>query len=158
MPYYFAYGSNMDKKDFKEWCQTKNKPFPKWECIGMASLENYEITFNYYSYSRRAGAANIIEKKGSFVYGFLFKVSDEELEFLRIKEGYPDSYEEIKVDVKSGMKVYSNVITYKVTKNKELDHHVPPSKSYLQLIIENGKNYGFPEDYLIYLEGFVTVG
>jgi hypothetical protein len=28
----------------------------------------------------------------------------------------------------------------------------------LQLIIENGKNYGFPEDYLNYLEGFVALG
>ncbi len=66
MPYYFAYGSNLDKKDFKKWCNKNNKPLPKWECIGMASLENYKITFNYYSHSRRAGAANIIEKKRSF--------------------------------------------------------------------------------------------
>jgi cation transport regulator ChaC len=158
MPYYFAYGSNLDKNDLKKKYEEKKLPIPDWKLIGMASLENYEITFNYYSCTRGAGAANIIEKKGSVVYGFLFKVSDEELEFLRIKEGCPDSYEEIKVDVKSGMKVYSNVITYKVTKNKELDHHVPPSKSYLQLIIENGKNYGFPEDYLNYLEGFVALG
>jgi cation transport regulator ChaC len=158
MPYYFAYGSNMDEDDFKEWCQTKNKPFPKWECIGVASLENYEITFNYKSETREAGTANIMEKRGSIVYGLLYIVNKEGLDVIRKKEGHPYRYEEIKVDVKSGMKVYSKVITYKVTKNKELDHHVPPTKSYLQLIIENGKKYSFPEDYLNYLEGFVTVG
>ena len=54
MLYYFAYGSNMDKNDFKKWCNNNNKPLPKWECIGVASLENYEINFNYYSYSRGA--------------------------------------------------------------------------------------------------------
>ncbi len=85
-------------------------------------------------------------------------VNKEEFDVIRKKEGHPYCYEEIKVDVKSGMKVYTNVISYKVTKNKELDHHMPPSKSYLQLIIENGKNYGFPEDYLNYLEGFVALG
>ena len=157
MLYYFAYGSNMDKNELKEWCKNNNKPFPKWEFIGMASLENYEITFNYYSYSRGAGAANIIEKKGSVVYGLLFKVSDEELEFLRIKEGYPDSYEDIKVNVKSEKITYSSVMAYKVTKNKERDHHEQPLKTYLQLIIQNGKTYGFPEDYLNFLEGFVTL-
>jgi len=62
------------------------------------------------------------------------------------------------VNVKSEKITYSSVIAYKVTKNKERDHHVPPLKSYLQLIIQNGKTYGFPEDYLNFPEGFVTVG
>ena len=124
----------------------------------MASLENYEITFNYYSCSRGAGAANVMKKRGPLVYGLLYMVNKEEFDVIRKKEGHPYCYEEIKVDVKNGMKVYSNVITYKIIKSEEKDHHQPPSKSYIQLIIENGKKHGFPENYLNYLEGFVTLG
>jgi len=81
MLYYFAYGSNMDKNDLKEWCKNNNKPFPKWEFIGMASLENYEITFNYYSYSRGAGAANIIEKRDLLYTVFYLKLVTKNLSF-----------------------------------------------------------------------------
>lgn len=53
--YYFAYGSNMDEKDLRDWCEKKQRPFPEWQFLGVARLDNYRLAFNYYSKGRKSG-------------------------------------------------------------------------------------------------------
>jgi len=156
MPYYFAYGSNMDVDDFNKWCRCREKPSPEWKLIEVAWLENYELAFNYYSRSRRGGAANLMEKAGSSVYGLLFKVSDDELGIIAEKEGHPSYYEEVEVEVRSGKGTPTKAKSYKVIKEREEDQHQLPTEEYMQLIIRNGRKHGFPAAYLSFLESIAV--
>lgn len=155
--YYFAYGSNMDESDFKEWCEKHNRICPEWILLGTACLDNYELSFNYYSNGRSGGAANLMELPGSKVYGLLFEIKKYyDIETVRIKEGHPDYYKEIQVSVTYIDKSISDVKTYKVVKDKEKSDHQKPTKNYMDLILRNARTNGFPSEYIRSLEKIET--
>ena len=151
--YYFAYGSNMDEKDLNKWCKKNKRSYPAWKLLGIAHLENYELTFNYYSIGRKGGAANLMEVPDSKVYGLLYEIENEDdLETIRCKEGYPKYYEEILVTVKCPGENIRNVKTYKVVKEKEKSKHQKPTTNYLELIVKNARINCFPAEYIQCLE------
>ena len=154
---YFAYGSNMDEEDFEKRCNKKGWRMVKFQNRRVAKLNGYKLTFNYYSPSRKAGAANIMESKKDCAYGLLIEIEESNLETIRKKEGYPNYYDEISVDVETFDGTPSqDVKTYKVVKSREEHNHQPPTEEYMQLIIKNAKKYGFPKEYIEYLESFPT--
>ncbi len=120
-------------------------------------LQGYKLCFNYFSSTRKAGAANIVGHDTEVVYGLLMELTLEEREIIRRKEGHKKSYDEIVVSVTSfdGVKI-SEVITYKVLPHREQSNHQPPSRSYLNLLINNAIRYGFPEGYIKYLKSIPT--
>lgn len=155
--YYFAYGSNMDEEDLKKWCDNKKRSFPEWKLLGIACLENYKLSFNYYSNGRKGGAANLMELPDSKVYGLLFEINKEyDIKTIEEKEGYPNFYAEIPVTVKCKDKSINNVKTFKVVKDKEKSDHQKPQKYYMNLILNNGRQNGFPAEYIHFLEGIET--
>ncbi|MBI5681831.1 MAG: gamma-glutamylcyclotransferase [Deltaproteobacteria bacterium] len=155
--YYFAYGSNMDEKDLKDWCKEKNRSFPEWKLLGTACLNGYQLSFNYYSTGRNGGAANLMEPSDSKVYGLLFEINKEyDIETIRKKEGCPDYYGEIPITVKYKDKNITNVKTYKVVKTKEKSGHQKPTKYYMNLILKNARTNEFPPEYIQYLEKIET--
>lgn len=157
MIYYFAYGSNMDKDDLDAWCIKRGYPSINFFSLSPSKLKNFKLVFNYYSPSRGSGAANIMESQTDCVYGLLLEIDDHALKIIRTKEGYPNYYKEISVEVeKFNGEVIQNVKTYKVVSNKEKKTHQPPSKSYLNLIIKNARKYDFPLFYVKRLESILT--
>ncbi|MFC1799390.1 gamma-glutamylcyclotransferase family protein [Candidatus Eisenbacteria bacterium] len=155
--YYFAYGSNMDENDLKQWCENNRRSFPDWKLLGNACLENYELSFNYYARGRHGGAANLMELSGRRVYGLLFEMSEDEgRATIRKKEGYPDQYEEILVTVECDGRRVDGVTTYKVAKQKEQPDHQRPTAYYMDLILKNARKYGFPAEYIQFLERIET--
>ena len=154
---YFAYGSNMDKNDLDEWCRRNNRTFIHFKEIIPVKLNDYRLAFNYYSSSRYGGAANIMPSKGSYVYGLLIKIKEEDLNIIRHKEGYPNYYSEIDIEVEllDGTSI-RNVKSYKVKKEKEKTNHHKPTRDYMELIIKNAKRYSFPSEYISFLESFKT--
>jgi len=154
--YYFAYGSNMDEKDLKDWCKKENMPFPKWTLLGTACLDGYKLFFNYYSKKRNGGAANIMKYSDSKVYGLLFEMDECDIKTIRKKEGVPNCYEEITITVKHKDRNIVKVKTYKVLKEKEKSGHQKPTKYYMNLILRNARINGFPSEYVRYLEGIKT--
>jgi cation transport regulator ChaC len=161
---YFAYGSNMDEEDFEKRCREKGWRTVNFKNCRAAKLDGYKLTFNYYSASHwKAGAANIMESRRGCVYGLLFDIEEDELETIRKKEGYSQDcsncyYNEVCVDVGllSDRKVVKSVKTYKVSKCREETDHQPPTREYMNLIIKNAGKYGFPSEYIKYLESFST--
>jgi len=155
--YYFAYGSNMDENDLKNWCEKMERSFPKWTLLGTACLNGYKLSFNYYSKVRKGGAANIMEFSDSKVYGLLFEINNKyDIETIRKKEGYPKCYGEIEITVKHKDKNIVNVKTYKVLREKELLYHQKPTEYYMNLILKNARIHGFPYKYIRYLESIRT--
>jgi cation transport regulator ChaC len=156
--YYFAYGSNMDEKDLDRWCKKKELPAVRFLGKSPAKLDGYTLSFNYYSTSRNGGVANIMESKNDCVYGLLIEMEKDNLNTIRLKEGYPNSYDEICVDVETFEgTLFRDVKTYKVVKYQEKPNHQPPTRYYMQLIIKNAKKYNFPSEYIRFLESIKII-
>lgn len=156
--YYFAYGSNMDKDDLDRWCKEHGYGSIKFTDVIPSKLLGYRLVFNYFSSSRRAGAANIMESKGSVVYGLLIELDENNKEIIREKEGYRyHYYNEIKVNIETlDGNTFSDVFTYKVFKEKESDSFQPPKKEYLELIKRAAEKYNFPDEYRKFLKDIKT--
>ena len=151
--YYFAYGSNMHENDLKKWCEGHGRPSPEWTLLGVACLEGYQLSFNYHAASRNGGAANLMESPDHKVYGLLFDMSrQEDLETIRKKEGHPDIYREVLVAVEWNGESISDVTTYKVVKAQERPGHQKPTTYYMDLILKSARKYGFPPEYIQFLE------
>ncbi|HCJ66583.1 MAG TPA: hypothetical protein DHV62_04475 [Elusimicrobia bacterium] len=161
--FYFAYGSNMDKEDLDKWCENRRLPKIEFLSISPAKLNGYKLCFNYFSSSRNAGAANIMESRNDCVYGLLLEIKDSDIEVIRRKEGYSRDpskcyYDEISVNVeKFDGALIRNVKIYKVVKHREKPEHQLPTRYYMQLIIRNAKKYNFPKDYIQFLKSIKTI-
>lgn len=154
---YFAYGSNMDEEDLDRWCESRGFSLVKFLSVSPAKLDGYRLCFNYFSASRNGGVANIMESDEDHVFGLLIEMEECDLETIRTKEGYPNFYTEISVDVQRlDGTVVQDIRTYKVVKSREEPSHQPPTKDYLRLIIRSAIRYGFPADYVKYLESIKT--
>ena len=152
---YFAYGSNMDKEDFDKWCYKNNCTEIEFLNVTPAKLKGFRLAFNYFSHNRKGGAANIMRDEGNIVYGLLIDLKDGDRITIRKKEGYPDFYFEIPVEVETfDGEIIKDAITYKVVEKRQENHHVKPTRKYISLIVQNAMKYGFPEDYINFLRSF----
>lgn len=85
MIYYFAYGSNMDREYLDCWCKQKSLPKVEFLSILPAKLNDYKLTFNYFSATWKAGTANIMKSVEDCVYGLLLEIEDDDLTTIRKK-------------------------------------------------------------------------
>lgn len=151
MVLYFAYGSNMNQKDLDDYCKRKLRPLInlKFKKSRICTLKDYRLEFNYYSRSRRGGVANIEHAQGEQVEGVLFEISDDDKQTISQKEGAPTFYCEIPVSVtlRDGT-VIENVLTYMVCDNKKRNEFTPPTREYMQIMIDGAKAFGLSEQWI----------
>ncbi len=67
--YYFAYASNLNRKQLKERC-------PDARPLFTATLPNFKLVFTGWSRQWRGGYANLRASRGDKVRGALYEVSD----------------------------------------------------------------------------------
>ena len=81
------------------------------------------------------------------------ELTEEDYEKICRKEGYPNYYNEIIVEVvtKDGGLI-RDVKTFKVVKFRESKEYIPPAKEYLDLLIETAIKNDFPQHYINYLK------
>ena len=96
---YFAYGSNLDLEQMAQRC-------PDAETVGPVRLENYELRF------RGNGFATVTPKKGSVVYGLVWKITPNCEQSLDRYEGYPRHYTKETVTVKDAAGAEIPVMVY----------------------------------------------
>ena len=136
---YFGYGSNLDKDDWKRWCERNGHDPNGLKEIGPAWIDGYQLIFDYYSNGRKGGAANIKETSipGRATAGALFEVDNLTLLALDQKEGHPHSkyYQrsKVKVSMKDGIKL--DAVTY--IHHAVEDNFYPPTREYENLIRKN---------------------
>ena len=120
MPYYFAYGSNMDYPQMKERC-------PNAKYYGKGYLPDYRLAFTRFSPIWDSAVADILVSPGDIVWGIIYTVSEEDLQKLDAKEGHPTYYRRKR----------ETVMRYK-TPDFELDEE--PDNSDMSLISEDTNN------------------
>jgi len=119
--YYFAYGSNLNRKQMQERC-------PDSKPLFTAVLPNYKLVFVGWSRKWRGGVASIKSFRGERVRGALYEVSEPCLQRL---DRYESDYKRFKVTVVGEDKELIEAITY--IKAGQLEE-TPPSKEYLAVI------------------------
>jgi len=144
---YFAYGSNLDLPQMKMRC-------PSSKLISKGSLSGYRLTFNRFSSGWGGGVADVIQEKGSKVWGLVFEISDTDLERLDRYEGYHKDwtslYERWQAIIETPNGLVSDVWVYTVVEKQKF---VKPTIEYLQIIKDAAVKWNFPKAYL--LEAYV---
>ena len=119
--YYFAYGSNLNKKQMMERC-------PDSKPVFTATLPNYKLVFAGWSRQWRGGVASIKSFRGDRVRGAIYEVSEQ---CLRRLDRYESDYNRFKVTVLGEDSESIEAITY--IKAGQIEE-TQPSKEYLAVI------------------------
>src|SRR6201996_8506462 len=138
---YFAYGSNMSEKVMSEVA-------PSAECTGTGMVADHRLAFTRRSRRWKAGAADISKSPGLSIYGVLYTIDDKDLLGLDRKEGAPDAYERICVDVQTSRGLIS-AMTYAVVKPEP--EEIKPHPDYFQHILNGARENQMPELFLQFL-------
>ena len=126
--YYFAYSSNLSKKQMKECC-AETKP------MFVVTLPNYKLVFMGWSRQWRGGVASIKSFRGERVPGAIYEVTEE---CLRRLDKYEAGYNRLKIMVFNEDGEPIEALTY--IKSGQLDE-TPPSKEYLTIIQQGYKDW-----------------
>ena len=129
--YYFAYGSNLSKRQMRERCPD-NKPEME------ATLPNYKLVFVGWSRKWRGGVATIKRFTGSKVHGALYQISEACLRRLDKFEGYHDSNNRLNVIVFNEDNEPVEAFTY--IKSGRLEE-TPPSREYVSIIQQGYRDW-----------------
>lgn len=130
--YYFAYGSNLSKKQMKERCPDSKPMF-------VAGLRNYKLVFVGWLRQWRGGVASIRSFRGEKVLGAIYEVSERDSRRLDKYEGYPSTSTRINVKVTNAFDDQIEAVTYiKAGQSEEAQ----PSKEYLSVIQQGYRDWG----------------
>jgi len=124
---YFAYGSNLSKKQMQERCSGFNPLY-------RATLPNYKLVFTGWSRQWRGGTATIKAVKGGKVQGALYEGTDKDFQLLDRFEGAPGEYRRLNILVFDEDGRAIQAVTY--IKSGQIEE-TQPSKEYA-LIMKQG--------------------
>lgn len=127
--YYFAYASNLNKKQMQERVPDSKPMF-------VATLPNYKLVFAGWSRQWRGGYATIKLSRGDKVMGAIYEISEKDLR--RMDNYEPGNYNRINVIVfdEDGSSV--EAVTY--IKAGQLEE-TQPSKDYLAVIQQGYRDW-----------------
>lgn len=127
--YYFAYASNLNRKQMLERCPDSKLKF-------MVTLPNYNLIFAGWSRKWRGGVATIRRFGGEKVLGGIYDISEQ---CLRQLDKYEEGYDRLKVTVFTEVGEPIEAITY--IKSGQLEE-TQPSKEYLAIIQQGYRDWG----------------
>lgn len=129
--YYFAYGSNLNKKQMKERCPDSMPRFA-------ATLPHYRLIFAGWSRQQRGGTATIKYSRGDKVRGAIYEISEKDLRRLDSFEGHPGNYDRLNVTVFNEDGEAIKALTYIKTGQME---ETKPSPEYLAVIQQGYRDW-----------------
>jgi len=127
--YYFAYASNLNRKQMQERCPNSQPKFT-------ATLHHYRLIFLGWSRQWRGGVASIRPFRGEKVRGAIYEVSEECLKQLDRYEG--SNYRRLNIIVNNEDGEPVEAITYIRTQQAE---EAKPSPEYLAIIQQGYKDW-----------------
>ena len=155
---YFAYGSNLNTNLLAIHLTDCGVDPNGVQDSRPAILMDHKLRTNYFSIAHGAGACNIEPAPGNVVEGVVMDVTDSIREVLRIKEGHPQRYEEIEIEVIIlPAKTKVTTFTYIVIATQRLDRDQPVSSEYRRVVLDGAKAVGLNRDNCLYLRKEVVV-
>lgn len=130
--YYFAYASNMNKKQMAGHC-------PEAKGRAVATLPNYKLIFTGFSRVRKGAVATIKGSKGDKVLGAVYEIDEAGLRKLDKHEGYPANYKHLNVIVFTDKGEAFEAVTFIKAAQEEEGR---PSPEYLAAIQQGYRDWG----------------
>jgi len=127
--FYFAYGSNLDKKQMQARCPDSQPKFT-------ATLPNYKLAFTGWSREWHGGVATVKPFRGEKVRGAIYEVGEN---CLRHLDRYEAGYARFNVIVFDEDSQPHQAVTY--VKSGRLEEALP-SKEYGQVIRQGYRDWG----------------
>lgn len=144
---YFAYGSNLNRVDFKKWCKENRFPSRLLRFHSIARLPDFDLGFNYNSTTRGGGVLNILPRTGQLVPGALYEIDDKGKAALNQKEGAPKIYKQVDVTVINNQGEEIRAFTYQLCPDRVKDY-VKPTAEYLDIVRQGLENLGLDSNIL----------
>ena len=129
--YYFAYATNINKKQMAECCPGSK---PKFSVV----LPNYKLIFTGWSRQWKGSTASIKHFNGEKVQGALYELTDVDLRRLDRDEGYPSISDRINITVWTDTGDPVEAVTYI---KRDQSQESKPSESYLAVIRQGYKEW-----------------
>jgi gamma-glutamylcyclotransferase len=129
--YYFAYASNLNRKQMSERCPDSQPRFK-------ATLPNYKLIFTGWSRKWRGGKASIKPFQGEKVVGAVYEISERCLRILDRHEEYPTVYNRMNVLVITENGEAIRAVTYIMRVQSE---ETQPSREYLAVIQQGYRDW-----------------
>lgn len=161
--WYFAYGSNLNTRAVAEWCRHFGHRPPAMKHARPAVLDNYRLCFPIYSDYWGGGTADIVYDPGKYVAGALFDLGEADMRILDLKVDRRldaagqevGAYKRIEVKVTpldGGGAVAA--VSYQGTNPDRF--HVPPTRHYMDLLVQGAYALGLSMMWIAYLQSFAT--
>jgi len=157
--FYFAYGSNLNLKDLREY-EKRNAVNEKKSFVDSINildeiffLPDYQLQFPVYSKGREGGVLDVTPKVGHVVAGKLFEVDNWDL--LNAKEGSPNFYKRISITVIDENGKTFDAFTY-VVNSKNKKEYVKPNQNYVKIVSEGYKEFGILDKFPWYNENLIS--
>jgi gamma-glutamylcyclotransferase (GGCT)/AIG2-like uncharacterized protein YtfP len=146
---YFAFGSNLNPAQMARRC-------PGHKVVGLAALKDHKLAFPLTSQDWGGGVAGVAVAHGSTVWGVVYDLTDEHVATLDRYEGFVapgddhNLYERERVwveltradDGSIPRRVRAEYYVPRVT------NAAPPSKRYLDAIVEGAVHHRLPDEYV----------
>jgi hypothetical protein len=161
--WYFAYGSNLNSRAVAEWARHFGHRPPSLKTGKSAVLDNYRLCFPIYSEYWGGGIADIVYDPGKYVAGVLFDLSEDDLVTLDHKVGrrLDNAGKEIGIYKRTDVKVSPlgkggpvNAMTYQGVNAER--YQIPPTKHYMDLLVQGAYSFGLSIMWISYLQSFST--
>src|SRR3954471_9536479 len=160
---YFAYGSNLNARAVAEWCRHHGQRPVALQGGRPAVLDNYRLGFPIFNEYWGGGIADIVYDPGKYVMGVLLDLSEQELALLDRKVGRRlDSagreagvyrLAEVKV-APLGKGEPVKAVTYQGVDADR--NHIPPTRHYMDQLIQGACAHGLSSMWVAYLQTFDT--
>jgi len=151
----------MDLDDLARWARSKGLPNPRVFDHHLACLRGFERVWNYRSRARAGGAANVQPAEECCVWGLVLDVDLETRTLIDRKEGHPGCYsrgnEPLPVELPEDGRTVDAWV-YQVTPAYIHDEFIPPTRAYLDLIIESAIRHNLPPGAVEALQATVCQG
>lgn len=144
---YFAYGSNMDEQRVKAANRCPDARF-----IFNALLPGHRLVFTS-GRDAASCAADAVPDDGSFVWGVVYDITDADRRQLDAREGHavrPYRPREVLVHPHGDMEQRVMVLTYGAIDSADMQR--PPSREYLNHLLQGARRWGLPAEYVSQLE------
>ena len=161
--WYFAYGSNLNSRAVAEWSRHFGHKAPSMKPGRPSVLDNYRLSFPIFSEYYGGGIADIVYDPGKYVMGVLFDLQDSEIAVLDQKVNRKTdaagkevgTYKLIDVKVAPlGKGEPVKAVTYQGLSADR--YHIPPTKHYMDVVIQGAFSYGLSMMWVSYLQSFST--
>ena len=131
--YSFAYGSNTDEQDWRDWCARTGHDPAALRPIGTGILPDARLAFDFFGKGRGGGVLNFQPRLGGYVEGVVLEVSEAGWQALDQKEGVPNAYQRRARHIILPDGQVLEAIAYQVIPERQQGHVAPPS-AYLNAV------------------------